>query len=97
MICPECAENRTKVINSRPVGDGGITRRRHQCSACGAQFTTLEIVVADQLSHRAFQSDENGVGWSALISACLHRITTTTLLREVEKRFERLSGGDISK
>jgi len=42
MQCPYCGELETRVIDSRPVGDG--IRRRRKCSGCGARFTTYERV-----------------------------------------------------
>ncbi len=42
MRCPYCGELETRVIDSRPVGDG--IRRRRKCSSCGARFTTYERV-----------------------------------------------------
>ncbi len=42
MHCPFCAENDTKVIDSRLVADGHQVRRRRQCLACNERFTTFE-------------------------------------------------------
>ena len=42
MRCPYCGELETRVVDSRPVGDG--IRRRRKCSSCGARFTTYERV-----------------------------------------------------
>jgi len=42
MRCPYCGELETRVVDSRPVGDG--IRRRRKCSGCGARFTTYERV-----------------------------------------------------
>ena len=42
MHCPFCAENDTKVIDSRLVADGQQVRRRRQCLACSERFTTFE-------------------------------------------------------
>jgi transcriptional repressor NrdR len=38
--CPYCANNDSKVIDSRDVNDG--IRRRRQCLRCGLRFTTYE-------------------------------------------------------
>jgi transcriptional repressor NrdR len=40
--CPFCGSEDTQVKDSRPVEEGGAIRRRRQCGACGARFTTLE-------------------------------------------------------
>ena len=42
MHCPFCAENDTKVIDSRLVANGHQVRRRRQCLACHERFTTFE-------------------------------------------------------
>ncbi len=42
MRCPFCGSEDTQVKDSRPVEEGGAIRRRRQCGACGARFTTLE-------------------------------------------------------
>lgn len=40
MRCPECQHEDTRVVDSRTHGDA--IRRRRQCSACNARFTTHE-------------------------------------------------------
>lgn len=42
MHCPFCAEQDTKVIDSRLVADGMSVRRRRECNACKERFTTFE-------------------------------------------------------
>ena len=42
MKCPFCAEENTKVIDSRPADDNNSIRRRRQCEKCGKRFTTYE-------------------------------------------------------
>jgi transcriptional repressor NrdR len=42
MHCPFCADEETKVIDSRLAGDGRQIRRRRQCQACNERFTTFE-------------------------------------------------------
>ncbi len=44
MRCPFCGAEDTQVKDSRPAEEGGAIRRRRQCSACGARFTTFERV-----------------------------------------------------
>ena len=45
MLCPYCASEDTRVIDSR-LGDGGeCVRRRRECQACDERFTTFEHVV----------------------------------------------------
>jgi transcriptional repressor NrdR len=44
MRCPFCAHDASQVKDSRPSEDGASIRRRRQCEACGARFTTFERV-----------------------------------------------------
>ena len=42
MRCPYCANDDTRVIDSRPAGAGSEVRRRRVCPACERRFTTYE-------------------------------------------------------
>lgn len=42
MKCPYCDNQKTKVIDSRAVEDGGVIRRRRRCEECSSRFTTFE-------------------------------------------------------
>lgn len=42
MICPYCAADDDKVIDSRVADDGRAIRRRRECLGCGRRFTTFE-------------------------------------------------------
>ena len=44
MRCPFCGAEDSQVKDSRPAEEGGSIRRRRQCPACGARFTTFERV-----------------------------------------------------
>jgi transcriptional repressor NrdR len=44
MKCPFCANKSTQVLESRVVNDGGVLRRRRECSKCHKRFTTYEKV-----------------------------------------------------
>jgi transcriptional repressor NrdR len=50
MRCPFCANDDSQVKDSRPTEDGGAIRRRRQCPACGARFTTFERVQLRELT-----------------------------------------------
>ena len=45
MKCPKC-NTRMSVIDSRML-DNAITRRRHHCSKCNKNYTTIETIVED--------------------------------------------------
>ena len=44
MKCPYCDYLESKVIDTRPVDDGGSIRRRRECLKCEKRFTTYEQV-----------------------------------------------------
>lgn len=44
MICPYCAADNDKVIDSRASDGGLVIRRRRECLGCGKRFTTYERV-----------------------------------------------------
>ena len=48
MRCPRCGERETRVIDSRDLDEASI-RRRRECSACSARFTTTERIEAPRL------------------------------------------------
>lgn len=49
MRCPFCGCEDTQVKDSRSAEDGSSIRRRRQCTACGARFTTFERVQLREL------------------------------------------------
>ena len=42
MRCPNCGNEDSKVVDSRPADDGFTLRRRRECLECGFRFTTYE-------------------------------------------------------
>ena len=44
MRCPFCGHEDSQVKDSRPTDDGAAIRRRRQCEACAARFTTFERI-----------------------------------------------------
>lgn len=49
MRCPFCVNEDSQVKDSRPTEDGAAIRRRRQCEACGARFTTFERIQLREL------------------------------------------------
>jgi transcriptional repressor NrdR len=47
--CPNCGAADDRVIDSRDLDDSTTVRRRRECSACQARFTTYERVEAARL------------------------------------------------
>ena len=44
MRCPFCGHEDSQVKDSRPTDDSAAIRRRRQCEACAARFTTFERI-----------------------------------------------------
>ena len=42
MLCPYCAGEEDKVVDSRLAEEGRAIRRRRECLACGRRYTTFE-------------------------------------------------------
>jgi transcriptional repressor NrdR len=49
MRCPKCHAREDKVIDSRAIKDETVIRRRRECLACTARFTTYEEIERDDL------------------------------------------------
>ena len=49
MRCPKCHKNEDKVIDSRPLKQGAVIRRRRQCLNCDTRFTTYEEIEREDL------------------------------------------------
>lgn len=50
MRCPFCGHLDSQVKDSRPAEDGAAIRRRRQCEACDARFSTFERVQLRELT-----------------------------------------------
>jgi len=48
--CPFCGHEDSQVKDSRPTEDGAAIRRRRQCEACAARFTTFERIQLRDIS-----------------------------------------------
>ncbi len=69
MRCPTCEERETRVVDSRDLDDAATIRRRRECTACGARFTTYERIEAARLvvvkrdgSRQEFDRDKLAAG-----------------------------------
>ncbi|GAA0483980.1 transcriptional regulator NrdR [Salinibacillus aidingensis] len=77
MRCPTCHYKNTKVLDSRPIEEGGAIRRRRECEKCQYRFTTFErieeiplIVVKKEGTREEFSREKLLRG---LIKACEKR------------------------
>ena len=104
MKCPFCADQESKVVDSRHSEDGSSIRRRRECLNCQRRFTTYEmveslpvIVVKRDGSHQSF--DRNKILNSMIRAfdkrkvdvADLERITT-----EIEQSIQNTLDREIS-
>jgi transcriptional repressor NrdR len=64
MRCPNCQNEDTKVLDSRPVEDGSAIRRRRECEKCEFRFSTyeeieiLDLTVIKKDGHKELYSRE---------------------------------------
>jgi transcriptional repressor NrdR len=49
MRCPQCGTRDSRVVDSRDLDESATVRRRRECPACSARFTTYERVEAARL------------------------------------------------
>jgi len=49
MNCPDCASERTGVVDTATSDGGAAVRRRRECQRCGFRFTTYERAEWDSL------------------------------------------------
>ncbi|MCL2740489.1 MAG: transcriptional regulator NrdR [Oscillospiraceae bacterium] len=94
MKCPYCGFIEDKVIDSRPVEDGSVTRRRRECSFCQKRFTTYEklesiplIVVKKDKSRQAFDREKIVKG---LVKACEKRPVTLEQISQMAAEVESM-------
>lgn len=77
MKCSNCNYKSTRVLDSRPIEEGGSIRRRRECEQCGFRFTTFErmeetpLIVVKKEGTRQEYSREKLI--RGLIKACEKR------------------------
>lgn len=104
MKCPYCGNPDTRVIDSRPVDDGGSIRRRRICDKCSKRFTTYEkieettfMVVKKDGSREMFDRTKVRKG---IVTACKKRPVTTAqidgLVDGIERRLNNLMQKEVT-
>ena len=103
MRCPFCAHEDSQVKDSRPSEDGAAIRRRRQCEACGARFTTFERVQLRDLTvvkkdgkREPFDRDklERAIGHAAASAISIQR-KIDRLISGVQRQMET-QGDEVS-
>ncbi|MCU1489536.1 MAG: transcriptional regulator NrdR [Acidimicrobiaceae bacterium] len=92
-----------RVVDSREVEDGTAVRRRRECLACGARFTTFErsagpalFVVKRSGQREPFDRDKIVAG---VLSACKNRPVESEQVEELVSQVEeacRRAGPEVS-
>lgn len=103
MRCPVCGCVESKVLDSRPIEEGSVIRRRRECDQCGRRFTTYEkyeeaplVVVKKDGRREAFDRRKilNGI-----LRACEKRPVSLASIEAVVSAIERdiraLADGEI--
>lgn len=101
MKCPYCGYLESKVVDSRPVDEGGSIRRRRECLACGHRFTTYEtvehvplMVVKRDGSRQAFNPNKL---LSGLVKACEKRPVAMASLEAACQQIEQKLSNSLER
>ena len=109
MRCPFCAHENSQVKDSRPSEDGAAIRRRRQCEACGARFTTFERVQLRDLTVVKKDGEREPFDREKLARsisiACRKRDVSpdridrlvSSIQRQLETRGDEVRAGDIGE
>ncbi len=93
MKCPFCGHAEDRVVDSRSTREGEAVRRRRECLACSARFTTYEYVerapvTVVKLDGRRVSYDRDKV-LVGLIKACEKRPVSRETLENIVDDVER--------
>ncbi|MFZ5748798.1 MAG: transcriptional regulator NrdR [Pseudomonadota bacterium] len=103
MRCPFCGHDASQVKDSRPTEDGAAIRRRRQCEACAARFTTFERIQLRDLT--VLKADDRREPFDrdklvrSVSTACRKRPITPAqiekLISGIQRQLETLGDGDV--
>ncbi|CAI8345645.1 MAG: Transcriptional repressor NrdR [Alphaproteobacteria bacterium UBA4588] len=104
MWCPFCRSEDTQVKDSRPSEDGASIRRRRQCGACDARFTTFERVQLREIS--VMKRDGRKVTFNreklersftiALRKRSVHENDVAMAINEIVRKLESTGEADVT-
>jgi transcriptional repressor NrdR len=109
MRCPFCTHEASQVKDSRPSEDGAAIRRRRQCEACGARFTTFERVplrdLTDAKKNGEREPFDRGKLERSVAIACRKRDIPaerierliTSIQRQLETRGDEVKASEIGE
>lgn len=93
MRCPYCADENSRVIDSRLARDGAEIRRRRECVECTRRFTTRERL--DDVMPKVAKRDERREDFqrekivAAVQKACQKRPVSADAIEKLVDRVER--------
>lgn len=92
MECPNCHQNSSRVVDSRPSDENRAIRRRRECENCGYRFTTFErielsplLVVKSDGNRQAFNREKI---FNGLVHAAEKRPISSDELSDLVDRVE---------
>ena len=92
MKCPFCKRDSDKVIDSRPLEEASVIRRRRKCLKCERRFTTYErleqiplIVIKNDKRRESFNRDKLREG---IIRACEKRPISIEIIENIVNEIE---------
>ncbi|HCJ09679.1 MAG TPA: transcriptional repressor NrdR, partial [Clostridiales bacterium] len=93
MRCPACGRPDTRVLDTRPVQDRRVIKRRRECEACGERFTTYErleepplVVLKSDGRREAFDRRKIVIG---VLRACEKRPVSAEQIENLAAEVER--------
>jgi transcriptional repressor NrdR len=93
MRCPFCSEHETRVLDSRLAHEGDQVRRRRECGACKARFTTFEVAelrLPDVVKHNGTREPFNDEKLrSGLVKALEKRPVNRNSIEQAMNRIKR--------
>jgi len=103
MICPKCAYNDTRVLDSRDTDEHRAIRRRRECEKCDHRFTTFEriesynfIIIKSDNSREPYNREKIETGiWKACEKRQVTQDQVKRLIDELEADWAR-KGKEIS-
>ncbi len=104
MRCPACANEETKVVDSRTSTNGLGVRRRRECSKCDFRFSTVETVEIFDLTvlkrggqREPYQKEklESGLRY-ALIKREKTPEQVRALIGKIERDIQRLRKAEVT-
>lgn len=104
MRCPNCANDDSKVLDSRPINDGLAIRRRRECIKCEFRFSTHEemeildlTVVKRDGGTEAYMREKIEAGIrKAFEKRPLSRDDFHALMSSIEQDIQKIGRGEIT-